>query len=396
MENELNQSETVTLHVIPVMESTQTEHPSSNYSARTGVQVSTRKRSKNYKQDSVNGRAVQVMKSWLSASNVPILPGSVGDFAIQKSDGQKMEVVVASTIQDPRPLTADALVTILAPEVTHPNRTIALSAFHTVTEAGGYGKPTPVERGPEPEQRISYQEDFELVVMRHREFRNAPNPIPGELEKYERVVMNVCWWLYRANRPFFESMGYEAEDLKSYAQVFATNFLHKYKIDESKVTNSDNERLMTNHLKQRLVELIAVAKKKSRNITIAPDVALLGSINSDTHALSLEITKDEYRKAHTDFVYVTIPQVADWVPVEDEDYKTRKTELNLKSDLTRRNSAKKLLEARLSELPHNRMVETLIGVQKSSAFCPDTREEASKRLRKHLASCSECQTKVKG
>lgn len=370
--------EVVESHVIPVVRDNENvATPTPVYSGATGAhKVTTRKRSKNYKADTANGRAIQVVKSWLGAVNVETLASNVADFAITSKTSQRIEVVVATDDTAPRPLTQDALVTILAPEVTHPNRETAFKAFHKVTEAAGLGKPTPVDRGSVPDHRLSFQDDFELVAMRHCEFRNAPNPQPGELEKYDHVVMNVCWWVYRINKSFFDRLGYEVTDLKSYAQVFAINFLHKYKIDDSRVTNSDNERLMTNHLKQRLVELVNIAKKKAKNIYAFADTASIATLGVNSH-------ED--------------PSIVKWEEKpEDEEYRARKTELNLKSERTRRTSAAKLLEEKLATLSHEDLITTLTLVQKSDAFCPETREEAAKRLKKHMGSCSECETQTQG
>ncbi|MGH9428119.1 MAG: hypothetical protein ACRD2L_17690, partial [Terriglobia bacterium] len=99
-----------------------------------------------------NQRAISQIRSWLSATAVPFLTDTEGrgsaDFVILKKDGGLFSVLVVVD-DDTRDRTSVDLV-MRADDVMGRYIGRSMEVFHTLTEAAGYGKPTPVDRGAIP------------------------------------------------------------------------------------------------------------------------------------------------------------------------------------------------------------------------------------------------------
>jgi hypothetical protein len=129
-----------------------------------------------YQKEAKNAKALTQVKSWLKAALINVGKPSIEgcDLSVQKADGGVMDIKVGITAADSRPA-ADHLF-VLASELAHRAKPVAIRAFHAITEAAGYGKPLPINRGVDPVKKLSFEDNFELVGMRHKEFRKVPEP----------------------------------------------------------------------------------------------------------------------------------------------------------------------------------------------------------------------------
>lgn len=329
-----------------------------------------------YRIQAPNATAVNVLRSWLRAVNVPLLPRKAGcDLAVTGKDGTPLFVQVSMNPDEP---TKDGVLKVLARDVTGKKIEVALAAFHQITDAAGYDRAQPLDRGAGPElneqgnpKKLHYSDEDFLVAMRHNEFRRSPNPPADRWQQYRPTIDKTVWAFLRNN---FElaarhTLGYD--DLASYARCWVVNFCARYEIQNPK--NNDNEKLLYVYLEQRLRELRSILQKKER------------SMMPDVETLSLAL----YGRPHVD-TEVT-PSIDDEEVEEiDLEYVARRCELDTSTPEARRESAGKKLAELLDQLPHDQLVETLQTAAANRFFDITARKEASRRLKEHVGACASC------
>lgn len=176
-------------------------------------------------------QACHILKSYLRSAQIPY------------TNNGKGLVVGANAVE-----LDDAAVKAL----TSPDLTKVLSVFHAITDAAGYGKPNPVDRGEAPNSRADRHQAFELVYLRHSALRRSPNPSPEALEELRPIAEKAAAKaMFRFNRLFLKS-GYDVDDLTSIAMTHAITFLHAYGFLR---IPSDNHRLFMDFVNQRFAEL---------------------------------------------------------------------------------------------------------------------------------------------
>lgn len=306
-----------------------------------------------------NARAVCQIRTWLTAAGISYRPSKAPghDLTIVKSDGQELELAVTS---DPATTPNDALV-VLASIVTNRKIRLAVDAFHEITEAAGYGRPEPMDRGPLPPKKLNFHNDFELVSMRHSEFRRVPNPTTADMKHYKGVIERTAWAFLRSNHELCVGHGLEIGDLITYAQVWTCNYLGLYVVPSP--TNNDNEKLLHCHLMQRFSNFRDLLYQKGRGIFVTPEDVHIATGSTaftapDTATLAFDVS-DEV----------------------DEAYRARHCELDVSDDDSRRRSAAALLDSHLNKLTHEQKVATLSQVVESQFVNYDAKREASRRLR---------------
>lgn len=351
--------------------------------------------------------------SWLQSAGVEASkPAPAGcDFSMKTSQGGRIHVKVGKET-DARPAVGHMF--LPQSELTHRRRAVAIAAFQRLTVAGGYGPLSPPDRGVDPEKKLCFEDDFELVAMRHREFRKVPNPSEEELTHYDRVVSKAVARFMYINRKICARHGIESSDMKTYAQVWACNFLGLYKISNPQQGN-DNERMLYTHLCQRAANFVEVLLKKERSCIPDSQTASVGlygrpyesgmqlrrSWQEDHEASFEEALEDSledeigpqtdpigmilsgnsfFTKTFFDDTESTIPAI-----------RAEALEKALKKEeAARRKTAQAALKEALGGLEHDRMVELLTEAMENDALCYDARQEARKQLRLHRAACESC------
>lgn len=332
-----------------------------------------------------NFRALNVLKSWLRANQIPF-SGAKDDADLVVS-GKTGDVPVRVLAENASQL--DGAIDIVATDLMHRNRDVALKSYHVLTEAAGFGSPMPFDRGEEPEQKPLSTDDEFLVGIRHTEVRRSPNPDPAKFAEYDKVLHKAVWTFYNVNRDFCRRIGYSVEDLMSYAQTMLISFCARTE-DES-LPRSENEKTLYVYLRQRFAEIYKIMTQKDRSMTPDADTVSIALLNKSYRAdmnLGFEYENDP-RDVEGDELMVRMLGSKGSEP-SDAEYRNRKRQLDCSSPTKRKSSASKMLRARLEAMPHDDMVELLTTSTKNILIAPDARREAGKQLKKHNAACTIC------
>lgn len=256
------------------------------------------------------------------------------------------------------------------------------SVFHQITECAGYGRPSIVDRGKAPEGKLNYVEHFDLIVMRHCEFRRVPNPSPEVFKSYQRTLNTVTRHFYQTNWEFCMAVGLELDDLMTYAMVWTCNFHGQYELSEDRARNADNQKLLYRHLQQRFTELRRTYRKRAKNVVV----------DYDTAAVSLY---DRPFTPSVDFEAETAAACAESMATEKETElelaakRKKKAEPEIDPKLRRRQAQRRLTE-KMAELPHDALIERLRDAFTNFALAPEVRDEALRQLKKHAKKCETC------
>ena len=306
---------------------------------------------------SLDKRIQTQLKTWLTAVEIEFEDTTNG-LLVTNKEGAKVSL-------------------IYGPELTGRSLQKSLDAFAAIQASLGYEPKLPVDRGPPPKRKAHYSRDFELVAMRHSEFRRAPNPPAWKLKAYRPVAEKAAKKFHRKNQMLCQDHLLEVGDLTTYAQLWTVNYIAMYEIDG--VHSGENGRFLAQYLGQRFSEFQRHLKKKSRNMLPMLDDAYIAA-----HGRPYEYTnKNEWFAAEND------GPASAWVTAEDPDDEDGPEETAEDRERTRR-GAVTYLEAKLASMPHDEMVALLVGAVESDRIHVDARKEASRRLRAHAVSCSGC------
>ncbi len=316
-------------------------------------------------------RITTQLKTWLTAVGIGFEDSTSG-LVVTSKDGAKVPVAVAVK---GKPAPALGAISVQGKDLTSRNLRKSLEAFGKLQVALGYPPRAPVDRGPIPTHKAHYADDFELVALRHSDFRRSPNPTAAEMKAFETVVNKAAWWFYRKNNQTCLDHGMEVDDLRSYAQAWTVNYLGLYKDDT--LTRVDNERYLFQYLSQRFVEFREQLDKKGRNILPMLDDAYIAM-----HGRPYEYTNK-----------------GDWFSTDPEGDSTWEIPGGAESEAavvtgaqrerTKRDSIA-TLNARLGELGHDEMVEVLSGAVSNDRIHLDARRAASRKLQVHAKTCKGC------
>lgn len=341
-------------------------------------------RAPNYCVQGRNATAVNILRSWLNAVNIPNKPSGVPGFDLTVA-GVNGEVEVQVCLRPDETMTGEGI-QVLAGEVTGKKSAKALAAFHKITDAAGYPRQKPVDRGVEPElneqgnpRKLHYKDEEVLVAIRHNEFRRAPNPPKNRWEQYRLTMEKTSWAFLRLNFELCARHGLGIDDLLSYARCWTVNFCAGYETPTP--VYCDNERKLYAYLRQRFAfDLRPILLKKERSML--PD--------AETVSLALYGRPDPSDGFPGSVRGEPLTPAQEEVEEIDYDYIARNCELDTSSPKARRESAAKKLGELLSALSHDRMVEVLKETAASTFFDFVTRKEASRQLRLHATSCGSC------
>lgn len=344
----------------------------------------------NYTPQAPNATAVNVLRSWLTAVGIRSSRSTVTgfDLAVRCQDGSELEVQVTKRQDETMP---GAGIQVLAGDITGKKLQRALDAFWRVTDAAGYERQAPIDRGPEPApnaqgnpRKLDYHDEPFLVTIRHTEFRRSPNPSSDCWRKYHKVLNQVVWNFLRMNVELCMRQGVEFDDVMSYARCCLVSFVARHEIPEDEVTCHDNERKATSYLQQRLYldtssSLRVILVKKERSVMPDPQtvaVGLFGNPRADIEISPEPLETDEDGDViDNDF---------------DINYFDRKCELDVSSPTKRRTSAAIKLQQLLDEMPHDEMIGVLWETMENEHCDSTTRREAGRQIKLHYQKCESC------
>ena len=193
-------------------------------------------------------KALTILVSWLEATRTPHQV---------KSGDPTVDILIGTT---PFQLSEDDL-GIIAPIET------ALPVFWGITERAGVGKPQPKFR-PQAIGVLLPHEDNDLVAMRHTEFRKVPNnPAVFLREDYQKIVSWAIARFYRFNSQQLKQLGYEPDDLRTYAWLYVMNFHGLWR--DVHATDRKNGSSLCNYLQQRFfIDFRKLMDRKCQNVLV--------------------------------------------------------------------------------------------------------------------------------
>ena len=139
------------------------------------------------------------------------------------------------------------------------------------------------------QSKISYQEHFELIYLRHKYFRKSTNPSPQRLGEFEEMICNISDKIYYKNIMTFKIIGFEEDDLRNIGRINTVSFIsmsglkenptlmtkfiadHKAKFGQNSEPSKRDIFLrecynLSKYLNQRLQEVAFFCEKKNNNI----------------------------------------------------------------------------------------------------------------------------------
>ncbi len=201
-------------------------------------------------------KALTILVSWLESTRTP--------HQIKLGDPQ-VDILIGDT-----PVSIDeetALGLIGTPDT-------ALPVFWKITESAGVGKPEPKFRAQFTGSLLPH-EDNELVAMRHTEFRKVPNnPEVFLRQDYQKIVSWAVSRFYRFNRTQLSQLGYEIEDLRTYAWMYVMNFHGLWR--DVHAHDKKNGSALCNYLQQRFfTDFQKLIKRNAQNFLVDIETAEL-------------------------------------------------------------------------------------------------------------------------
>ena len=222
--------------------------------------------------------------------------------------------------------------------------------------------------------------ETDLTLMRHLEFRTAPDLSHADIEEYGYCVNIAANWFYRHNRVRLDRMCVSVEDLKQYGMVWMTNFLHRYRRDTQKATAS----LLMNYLKQRYAEFHRVSSRSDLNVQ-----PKLGAIQAGLYEGmgGAYVYGNDEDPMGPEFVWATAPDVERFQELAEREEEEDDDTLSYK---TRSRYAQQRLREAMGKMNKEKLKELLAQASQNSFIAEDAQELAQKLLEKlELGSAEE-------
>jgi len=286
---------------------------------------------------------------------------------------------------------SEGVVNVMTSKLSHKRFQVALEPYHEVTEAAGYGKPNPINRGVEPDQKLCYTDDEFLVGVRHTEVRRSPNAPDEKFTLYDKVMHKACWTFYNLNKKECLRWGKSVEDLMTYAMTMLNTFVAR--IEDENAPQTHNEQTLYVWLRQRFAEIYKIECKKEQSIRPDADTASIGLLGLSYRG-RMDYDSDGEIMPIASYVYCNPLDCTTGLEPEDKEYKARHCKLDTSNPTARKASAARLLNEELGKLGHDKMVAVLEFAKQNILISSDARREARKRLTLHRQSCVQCSDKL--
>lgn len=319
-----------------------------------------------------NARALNQLCTWLGVVGIRYELDPQSKFlTVWRANGDPAELAVVVGQED----THKGAIVIQGKVLTGRRISEALALFRDLQMELGYEPQCPVDRGAPPEHKAHYSSDFELVALRHMELRRVPNPPRAVLKKFEKIVASTARKFFYSEQQLCEDHMLDLDDLQSFAMVWATNFAGLHSVPETvPEAETENKRLLTDHLKQRFTNFRDLLWKKGRNIVASLDAAFIGR-----NACPFEYTDKG-------LWFQTLLEGEE----VDEAYLSRHRKLAVHNPTARRSSALLLLDKQLASLPHDAFIKVLQEAAGNGWIHVDAQKLAARRLREHARTCEAC------
>jgi len=175
-------------------------------------------------------------------------------------------------------------------------------------------------------KRYTYQDNFEMLILRHDYLSRVENPDPRWVKEFEGVVNKTSWIMFNKFRSNFTKIGYEIEDVINITNCYMISYMSLYSIRMNetvleKIKKSYKKRFgvypkqeyidrkekinMINFLRQRLQHAALICSRKLRNINVDTErIATYAyteeSVSVPEHVIFSQGEKFGYRKVTKD------------------------------------------------------------------------------------------------
>lgn len=159
-------------------------------------------------------------------------------------------------------------------------------------------------------KQYNYQDDFEMLMVRHEYISKVKNPDPNWIAKFEPIVNTTALLMYEKLKPNFSKVGYELDDVKMITNCYMIGYMGLYSLERNesakqKIFESYNKRFdreptpqelakkerinLISFLRQRLQHASTICSRKARNITMGSDKRAAYAFTSESVPASDEL-----------------------------------------------------------------------------------------------------------
>ena len=133
----------------------------------------------------------------------------------------------------------------------------------------------PLPRNVVEDDRVDFNNEFELVMMRWRYLIKASNPTTDQMIEFEPLVKKICRKLYYEFNTAFKASGMELDDVYSQGMIHLVSFLGNF-MEESEGSEDDSKNLirLSAFITQRLKENARISVRKSQGYNGTPNEKL--------------------------------------------------------------------------------------------------------------------------
>ena len=175
-------------------------------------------------------------------------------------------------------------------------------------------------------KRLGYQDDFEMLIVRHEYISKVKDPDPAWVKQWEPIVNTTAMLMYNKLKPNFAKVGYELEDVVSITNCYMIGYMGLYSLERNeknrtKIVDSYKARLkrepteqeltrkertnLISFLRQRLQHASVLCGRKARSITVGNDKRAIYAFTKDSVPASDELIYEKgvklgYRKVTKD------------------------------------------------------------------------------------------------
>lgn len=281
-------------------------------------------------------------------------------------------------------LTIEGLKRLDVHKLSHNDPNVAIREIHRFTRAIGLGTPLKA-RSEELITRMTTN-DYEGVSMRLTQFQKTVNPPSHIMRKYQSIIVREAGRAAKRYDRLLRRMSMGADDLVTVAWIYFCNHWNTY---AEKHNEGLNEKFLVNSLKQQFGRWYTVTWKKLKNIDSS------GSGAAVNEYMGNPVVGGEAEKNHLGEAVYTLDIDAaidgNFGSGSEEDL-TEEQETLRRNEIRRRSTA--ALEARLSLMPHDSLIETLGDLVNNEFVAHEARKEAAKRLKAHRGSCDSCRDQI--
>lgn len=175
----------------------------------------------------------------------------------------------------------------------------------------------PAKEKPMSSRTMSYEEDFEMLTLRHEYLKKIPNPELIDIKPFRYLAKVTARIMYDKCKANFEKVGFDVSDIESISNVYLFAYLGVYSFEvnppskerfvksfqdrngrdpDAKDIEKAEKNTIINFLRQKLHHCSKVCERKSRNIVGARSVKYVFAYTKDSKPSHPSNIIQDYKK----------------------------------------------------------------------------------------------------